>query len=106
MTFLWGELLWLLLAVPIFVGAYAVLLRRRRTVLTYASLSLVREAMASRRSWRRHVPPLLFVLALVALLVAAARPAKVVTLLAAQRTIILTIDVSLSMGAADVAPTR
>jgi Ca-activated chloride channel family protein len=55
---------------------------------------------------RRHVPPLLFLLAWVALVVAIARPSAVITLPSEQRTIILAMDVSLSMRATDVEPTR
>ena len=106
MTFLWRELLWLLILVPILVGAYLVLLRRRRLVVRLPSVALVREANAGSHALRRHLPPLIFLLGLTALLVAAARPAKVVTLLSAQRTIVLTMDVSLSMAATDVQPTR
>ena len=52
------------------------------------------------------VPPALFLLALIAIIVAIARPTAVVTLPTEQRTIVMAIDVSLSMRAADVEPTR
>ena len=106
MTFLSRELLWLLLAVPLLAGTYLLLLRRHRTVVVCSDLSVVRDALARSRQFRRHVPPLVFLLAIVALLVACARPATVVPMLAAQRTVVLVIDVSLSMGATDVYPTR
>ncbi|MBI2294108.1 MAG: BatA domain-containing protein, partial [Betaproteobacteria bacterium] len=58
MKFLWPETLWLLLAVPLLVAGYVVLLRRRKKVaLRYASLSIVKEAMDVGRNVRRHVPP-------------------------------------------------
>jgi Ca-activated chloride channel family protein len=107
MTFLWPDLLWLLLAVPGLVGGYVALLRRKKKLaLPYASLSLVREALGRGHRVRRHVPPLLFLLALVAMLVAVARPTAVVTLPSQHETVILAIDVSGSMRATDVAPNR
>ncbi|HEY8554801.1 MAG TPA: VWA domain-containing protein [Burkholderiales bacterium] len=107
MTFIWPQVLWLLVLVPILIAAYVIVLRRRKkAALRYASLSIVKEAMGAGQRIRRHVPPLLFLLALVALLVSIARPAAVVTLPSQQQTIILAIDVSGSMRATDVAPTR
>ncbi len=107
MGFLWPQLLWMLLAVPLLVGVYFwVLGRRRKVAVRYAGLDLVREAMGSRQRWRRHVPPLLFLLALVALLLAVARPTAVMTLPSKHETVVLTMDVSGSMRATDVAPTR
>ena len=107
MNFLWPQFLWLLLVAPPLVGLYVWLLRRKKkTALRYASLSIVREAMGTRQSIRRHIPPVLFLLALVAMLVAAARPVAVVTLPSNQQTIILAMDVSGSMRATDVQPNR
>ena len=107
MVFLWPTLLWLLLAVPLLVLLYWWLLhRRKKTALTYSSLSLVREAMGPGQQLRRHIPPALFLLALVALLLAAARPLAVVTLPSQDQTIMLAMDVSGSMRAADVEPDR
>jgi Ca-activated chloride channel homolog len=107
MTFLWPEMLWLLLLVPALVAAYFYLLRRKRdTALRYASLSVVKDAMGAAQKFRRHVPALLFLIALIAMIVAIARPAAVVTLPSQQRTIILAMDVSGSMRATDVQPNR
>jgi Ca-activated chloride channel family protein len=107
MTFLWPETLWLLLAAPLMALLYLWLLRRRkRTALHYANLSLVKEAAGGRHRLRRHVPPLLFFLAIVAMLLAVARPAAVVTLPSLDQTVILAIDVSGSMRANDVQPNR
>jgi Ca-activated chloride channel family protein len=106
MTFLWAHLLWALLAVPALVVLYLRLLRRKQPALLYSNLALVREAMAGNARWRRHMPPLIFLGALVALIVAMARPAADMSLVAKDRTIILAIDVSLSMAADDIAPTR
>jgi Ca-activated chloride channel family protein len=106
MTFQWPELLWLMLAVPALVAAYVMLLRKRRKLaLRYASLSLVREANAI-QSIRRHIPPLLLLLALALMIAATARPSAVLTLPSQHETVILAMDVSGSMRATDVQPTR
>jgi Ca-activated chloride channel family protein len=107
MTFLWPQFLWLLAALPLLVLLYVWLIRRKKKLaVRYASLSIVREAMGAGQSFRRHVPPLLFLLAMAAMLVAAARPMAVVMLPSNQQTIILAMDVSGSMRAADVLPNR
>ena len=107
MSFLWPQALWLLLAAPALIALYIVLLRRKKkNALRYASLGLVREAVGPGHRFRRHVPPLLFLLAMIALIVAVARPSATITLPSEQRTIILAIDVSLSMRANDVEPSR
>ena len=107
MNFLWPQFLWLLTLLPILLLLYLWLLRRKKKLaLRYASLSLVREAMGGGQSVRRHIPPLLFLLAIAAMLVAAARPMAVVVLPSNQQTIILAMDVSGSMRATDVLPDR
>ena len=107
MTFESPQALWLLLALPLLAGLYVLLQRRRaRSAVRYASLALIRTAMGPRSRIRRHIPPLVFLLALGALIVAVARPSAVVTLPSEQRNIILAIDVSLSMRATDVEPSR
>ncbi len=107
MIFLWPEFLWLLLALPLLVLLYLWLMRRKKkTALRYASLSIVKEAMGPGQSIRRHIPPALFLLALAAMLIAAARPQAVVMLPSNQQTIILAMDVSGSMRATDVKPSR
>jgi Ca-activated chloride channel family protein len=67
---------------------------------------MVKEAMGSGQKYRRHIPPLLFLAALMALIFAIARPAAVVMLPSQHRTIILAMDVSGSMRATDVQPNR
>lgn len=106
-TFLWPEMLWGLLLVPLLVLLYMWLLRRRKkTSLRFASLSLIKEAVGKGQAWRRHVPPALLLTAITALLIATARPAAIVTLPSAEKTIVLAIDVSGSMRATDVLPDR
>ncbi len=107
MSFVWPDFLWALLALPLLVLLYWWLLhRRKKTTLRFASLSIVKQAMGKGPGWRRHVPPALMLLALATLLLASARPTAVITLPLQQETIILAIDVSGSMRAADVLPNR
>jgi Ca-activated chloride channel family protein len=106
-AFLSPEALWLLLAGPVLVGAYVLLMRRRRkVVLRYATLAPLKEALGPRQSLRRHVPPFLFLLGLMAAILAVARPTATVTLPSDKRTIVMAIDVSLSMRARDIEPSR
>jgi Ca-activated chloride channel homolog len=106
-TFLWPEFLWLLALVPLLVAGYVLILRRKRkAALRYASLTMVKEAMGAAQRLRRHVPPLLFLVGLVIMIVAVARPAAVVRLPSQHETIILSLDVSGSMRAKDVEPDR
>jgi Ca-activated chloride channel family protein len=107
MSFIWLDALWALLLLPLLVLAYLWLLKRRKkAAVTWASLGLVKEALGAQRAWRRHVPPALLLLALAALLLATARPTAVVTLPLVEQTIVLAMDVSGSMRAADVEPNR
>ena len=107
MFFLWPQFLWLMLAAPLLVLLYVWLMRRKKkTALRYASLSIVKEALGTGQSIRRHIPPALFLLAILAMLVSAARPVAVITLPSTQQTIILAMDVSGSMRATDVQPSR
>src|SRR5512144_22106 len=107
LSFVWPEALWLLLAVPALIAVYfAVLRRKRKAALRFASIAVLREALGAGHNFRRHVPPLLILLALVVLVVAIARPRATITLPSEQRTIVLAMDVSLSMRANDVQPSR
>lgn len=107
MDFLAPELLWLLPIVPGLVLLYLWLLRRRKKqALRYASLAIVKMAMEGIPGWRRHLPPALILAAIGLGLLAASRPLSVIPLLSSSATIILAIDVSLSMRATDVKPNR
>lgn len=107
MHFLWPQQLWLLLLLPLLVLMYLLLLRRKKKLaVRYASLAIVKEALGRGPGLRRHIPPLLFLLALSAMLLAAARPVATLTLPSTQQTIILAMDVSGSMRATDVQPNR
>ncbi|MCE2950349.1 MAG: VWA domain-containing protein [bacterium] len=107
MRFLWPDLLWLMLLVPVLAGAYIYALRRRRrSAVRYASLSLVRGALGPGQKVRRHLPPALLLAGLALALFAVARPMATITLPSEYTTLVLAIDVSRSMRAADVAPDR
>jgi Ca-activated chloride channel homolog len=106
MTFQWPEFLWLLAGLPLLVALYVYLLRRRkRFAVRYSNLALLKTAMGA-ASWRRHVPPAILLLALATLIVAMSRPNAVMTLPSQHETVILAMDVSGSMRATDVEPTR
>ena len=106
-SFLWPQMLWLLLALPLLVLLYLWLLsRRRKSAVRLASLSIVREAAGRGPGWRRHLPPVLLLLAVAASLLAASRPVATLRLPSTQQTIILAMDVSGSMRAEDVKPNR
>ena len=75
MSFLWPDLLWSLLLLPLLVLLYVWLLRkRRRSPVRLASVAVAKAALGKGPGWRRHVPPLLLLLAIGTLLVAMARP--------------------------------
>lgn len=107
MTFLWSTMLWLLILVPALIVLYVMLLRRKKkTALRFANLRMVKEAAGSGPGFRRHVPPLLFLSAIAVMIVAIARPAAVVTLPSQRGTVLLVMDISGSMRADDVDPSR
>ena len=105
MSFLWPQHLWWMLALPLLVLLYLWLLRRRvKVTLRVSSIGTARAAQG--RTFRRHVPPTLLLLALALLLLALARPVGRVMLPGAKSTVLLALDVSLSMRVTDVKPTR
>jgi len=107
MTFIWPTALLLLVVVAGLAVLYVLAQRRRnRYALRYANLSLVREAIGKGPGWRRHVPPVLFIVALAFMAIAVARPQAVVAVPSQEGTVILAIDVSGSMLAEDMKPNR
>lgn len=106
-AFLAPARLWGLLAVVALALAYAAsaLLRRRYTV-RFTNLPLLETVAPRRPGWRRHVAAAAFLLAIVAMLLAWARPADEVLVPKERATVVLAIDTSLSMQATDVAPSR
>ncbi|MGB2816537.1 MAG: VWA domain-containing protein, partial [Burkholderiaceae bacterium] len=104
-TFLWPSMLWLLLAVPLVMFVYAQVLKRRSASLArHARLETVGAATTGRV--QRALPPLLWLLGLTMLLLAVARPQAALVLPARIETIILAVDMSGSMRATDLQPTR
>jgi Ca-activated chloride channel homolog len=107
MTFIWLPMLAWLSLVPLFVLVYIRMLqRRRRLAARYGNPGLVHEAASRRLGVRRHIPSALFLVALMILIVALARPQTVVSLPRLEGTIILAFDASRSMVADDLKPTR
>ena len=103
----WPGLLWALLLVPVALAAYLVAQRRRsRYTVRFTNLDLLANVVSAKPGWRRHVPPAFYLLALAALLISLARPQAVTLVPKEQATIILVMDVSGSMNATDVEPTR
>ncbi|MFN2643864.1 MAG: VWA domain-containing protein [Burkholderiales bacterium] len=99
MKFLAPEALFALLAIPVVALAY---MRR----LARPPLGLPGVERRAPKAWQRHLPAALFALGAVLAVLAAARPSALITLPSQQRTIVLAIDVSLSMRASDVQPSR
>jgi Ca-activated chloride channel family protein len=111
MTFIWPVMLLLLLFVPLFVAIYLRLQRRRlRIAASFGSTSSLprpgRRTPAGGRGLRRHFPAVFFLAGLTILILALARPQAVVNLPRVEGTVILAFDVSGSMAADDLQPTR
>lgn len=110
---LWPELflapgrLWLLLLVPLLLGLYLWRQRRRRRyALRFSAVPLLAGVADRRPGWRRHLVAAGLLAALVVLVIGYARPAGQVREPRERATVILAIDVSLSMAARDVPPDR
>lgn len=107
MSFQSAAWLWLLLVVLAVAALYVVLqLRRRAVAVRFAQVALLRSVAPKRPGWRRHIAATAFLLTLVALTTAMARPATQVRQPRERATIMLALDVSLSMKATDVSPSR
>ncbi|MCW2861875.1 MAG: von Willebrand factor type [Actinoallomurus sp.] len=107
MTFLSPGRLWLLAVVPLLIGLYLLMqARRRQAAIRFTNLALLSQIAPRRPGWRRHVAATLFLLSVLLMTVGFARPAKPVKVPRERATIIVAIDVSLSMKATDVTPSR
>jgi Ca-activated chloride channel family protein len=106
MAFLWPHNLWLLLALAPLGAAYAWRMRKGRLAALASPLRQLIEEAGAARGLGRYLPTVLFAFALGVLLAAIARPSVVVALPTARPTVLLAIDVSGSMQADDVAPSR
>ncbi len=107
MSFAWPLALLLLLLVPVVVLGYvAAQNRRARYAVHFTNLDLLANIVDETPGWRRHVPPVLYIGALAALIIALARPEISVSVPREEATVILVTDISGSMNAQDVQPTR
>src|SRR4051794_2916629 len=107
MTFADPILLLGLLIVPAALVVYRAIQRRRsRYVVRFTNVDLLGNLVPRTPAWRRHVPPALYLGAMAALVFALARPSLTVAVPRNEATIILAMDVSGSMTAEDVAPSR
>jgi len=107
MNFFDPQRLWLLLAVVALAAAYVVLqARRRHYAVRFTNLALLGSVAPKSPGWRRHIPAVLFLVALATLVVGFADPAREQKIPKERATVILAIDVSLSMEAEDVQPNR
>lgn len=107
MNFLAPELLLGLLLIPVVIGFYLWAQRRRsRYAVRFTNLDLLANLTPKRPAWRRHVPPILYLGAIAALLIGLARPTMVMATPREDATVLLAMDISGSMRATDVSPTR
>jgi Ca-activated chloride channel homolog len=107
MSFISPERLWLLLGAVALAVVYVAMQRHRRAyAVRFTNLALLDQVAPKRPGWRRHVPALLFLVALSTLVVGFAQPARKTKVPRERATICLAIDTSLSMEATDVAPSR
>jgi Ca-activated chloride channel homolog len=101
---------WLLLALLVVPATLVLALwldrRRARYAVAFTNLDLLASVAGTRRSWRRWLPLALFLLALAAASTALARPRATLSVPSSRATVVLLVDVSGSMRAADVKPTR
>jgi Ca-activated chloride channel family protein len=107
MTFLEPTRLWLLLGVAALLAAYVIVQWRRRAyTVKFTNLELLASVAPRRPGWRRHLPAAVQLLALTSLVLALAQPSREERVPRERATIMMAIDVSLSMQATDVEPSR
>ena len=106
LSFLAPSRLWLLLLIPLLVGLYVWLVQRKRNRTKGMGKTMFDLVIPRDRTWLRHLAVGLSILSLLTLTVAFAKPKDQVSVPRERATIVVTIDVSLSMEAEDVEPNR
>ena len=107
MSFLWPWSFLCLLLLPLLILFYRRLLEhRRQTAVTLGTLGIVQNRSGQELGRRRHTPPAVFLLGLALIIIGLARPEMAVSLPRVEGTVILAFDVSNSMLADDLEPTR
>jgi Ca-activated chloride channel homolog len=107
MTLIWPWMLITLLLVPLFAGVYLRLLgKRQQAAIDLGPLRLVHDSLGRNLGRQRHIPPLFSLFGLTLLFFGLTRPEMFVDLPRVEGTVILAFDVSNSMTAADLEPTR
>jgi Ca-activated chloride channel family protein len=106
MSFIWPWMLITLLLIPAFAGAYIGLLRQRGAVTDLGPLGVVQDSAGRSAARQRHIPASLYLAGLMMLLFGLSRPEMFVDLPRVEGTVILAFDVSNSMTADDLEPTR
>jgi len=107
MSFAWPLGLLGLLVIPLAVAAYWLVQRRRaKYAVRFTNLDLLANVVEQEPQWRRHLPAAFYLVALAALAIALARPQTTLSVPKQQATVVLVMDVSGSMNATDVEPTR
>ena len=105
--FLSAERLWLLLVIPALAAAYLFMQRRRKVYAArLASTDLLSSVLPKRTGWRRHVTSAMMLLALSSMILGVAEPAREMEVERDRAVVMLAIDVSLSMEAGDIQPSR
>nr|WP_300144080.1 VWA domain-containing protein [Propionicimonas sp.] len=106
-TFLAPERLWILVVVPLLIAGYVYLvLRKKKTGMRFTNTAVLARVVPKQSQWRRHLAVALSLAALVALSFAWARPNGIEMVPRERATVVLVIDISQSMQATDVRPTR
>lgn len=106
LEFMRPERLWWLVLIPLLIGLYVLLLWRRRHKARPHAITNLERVLPKQQSWKRHIAVGAAVLALAALNVAFAQPKGEVDVPRERATVVLTLDISRSMIAEDVAPNR
>ncbi len=106
MTFIWPDALYLLILIPVCVLIYLQFQHRRKRIAERSGGFGLAEAAGQKAGSQRHIPPGIFLFAMAVMIFALSRPQAVISLPRMEGTVILAFDVSGSMAADDIKPTR